>query len=192
MGSQKKSPRKKGEIIKKILLAAGKGVTVSVLLVFPPLALPFKTIMEIIEERKWKIKGQQVKETLKRLEKQKLVDLREEEGELLVTFRKKGKEVLLKYKIDELEIPKPKRWDGKWRIVIFDIPEKKKLARNILREKLKELEFHPLQKSVFVHPYDCERGIELIKKVYEVEPFVRFIVAESIDNQEKLIRKFKL
>lgn len=188
---KRKKARKKGEVVQKILLAAGKGVAVSALVVFPPLALPFQTILEVIEERSWKVKRQQAKEAFKRLEKQKLVNLEEKDGELWVTFRKKGKELLLKYKLDELEIAKPKRWDKKWRIVIFDIPEKKRLARDVLREKLKELGFYRLQRSVFVHPYDCEREIELIKKVYEVEPFVRFIVADSIDNQARLLKKFK-
>ncbi|MBI4008672.1 transcriptional regulator PaaX, partial [Candidatus Roizmanbacteria bacterium] len=42
------------------------------------------------------------------------------------------------------------KWDGKWRIVIFDIPEVNKRIRQVLRETLKVLEFWPLQKSVWI------------------------------------------
>jgi CRISPR-associated endonuclease Cas2 len=192
VGRPKKQLFKKGEVVKKVFLAAGTGLAIGTIMAFPPLAIPFKVILETVEEREWEVNYRQIKRSLKKLEKEKIVALQEKDGELLVTFRKKGKELLLKYKLDELRIKKPKQWDKKWRIVIFDIPEKKKLARNVLREKLKELGFYRLQKSVFVYPYDCEREIELIKRVYEVGPFVRFIVADSIDNQARLVAKFSL
>jgi len=196
MKKKKKEKRKKrvkrGEIIKSILLAAGIAIGFGASLVMPGLPIGLKAIMDTLEDRDERISRREVKRTLKNLEKRKIVSLKEADGELLVTFKEKGKELLLKYKIDDLEIKKPKRWDGKWRIVIFDIPEKKRLARDVLREKLKELGFYRLQRSVFVHPYGCEREIELIKRIYEVEPFVSFVVADSIDIQEKLLRKFSL
>ena len=126
------------------------------------------------------------------MEKEKIVSLREKDGEVWVTFRKEGKELLLKYKIDELKIEKPKQWDGKWRVVIFGIPEEKRLARDVLRNKLKELGFYCLQKSVFVHPFECQREIELIKRVYEIEPYVCYMKADFVDREARLRRHFKL
>ena len=41
-------------------------------------------------------------------------------------------------------------WDGKWRIVMFDIPEKRREHRERLRRALSELEYEPIQKSVFI------------------------------------------
>lgn len=187
-----KSPFKKREIVKKVLLTAGKGVAIGTLIVFPPLAMPLKVILETIEERRWEVRNRQVKRTLKLLEKEKIVALREKDGELWMTFRKRGKELLLKYKIDELKIEKQKKWDGKWRVVIFDIPKKKRLARDVLRDKLKELEFYQLQRSVFVYPYECQREIELIKKVYEVEPYVYYLRVDFIGREAKLRRHFNL
>lgn len=183
---------KRGEIIKSILLAAGIVVGFGASLVMPGLPIGLKAIMEALEDRDERISRREVKRTLKNLEKRKIISLKEVEGELLVTFKEKGKELLLRYKIDELEIKKPRRWDKKWRIVAFDIPEKKKLAREVLRQKLKDLGFRPIQKSVFVIPYECQREIELIKRVYEIEPFIRFIEADFIDNQEKFIKLFDL
>jgi len=47
-----------------------------------------------------------------------------------------------------------RKWDGKWRIVIFDISEKSRLLRNALRRKLKELGFGMLQQSIYISPYN--------------------------------------
>lgn len=50
-----------------------------------------------------------------------------------------------------------KRWDGVWRLVVFDIPEKRKTSRDMLRMKLKSLGFGMWQKSVYVTPHDIMR-----------------------------------
>ena len=184
---------KKGDLVKKVVLAAGKGVAIGALVAFPPLALPFTNIMKIIEEiERKKLQKKKVRRVLYNLQKKRLVALKEINGELWVTFKEEGKKLLLKYKFDELKIKKPSRWDKKWRLVIFDIPEKKRLARDVLREKLRQLGFFQLQKSVFVHPFECQREIELIARFYEIEPYVYFIRADYIDNQEKIKEKFSL
>lgn len=64
-----------------------------------------------------------------------------------------------------IKLTKPKRWDGKWRVVIFDIKERRRLTRNRLRDVLKRLDFKRLQDSVWVYPYDREDIIILLKAV---------------------------
>ena len=91
-----------------------------------------------------------------------------------------------------MEIKKPAKWDGEWRIVIFDIPERFKKAREALRLKLKELGFRELQKSVFIFPYECEDEINFIVEVFLIRPFVRFIRVKSFTNEEQLKIKFNL
>ena len=91
-----------------------------------------------------------------------------------------------------MKIEKPKIWDGKWRIVIFDIPKHKKRARDALREKLKELGFYPFQKSVWVFPYPCEKEIQFLVELFDIWPYVNLIVAENISNDIKLRKHFKL
>lgn len=184
--------RKKAEIIKKVLQIAGAGLVIGTVTAFPPLAMSFNLIMEVFEEREQKISKTQVKRVLYNLEKKRLISLKETNGDLLATFNEKGKKLILKYKFDELEIKKPKKWDKKWRLVMFDIPEKKRLARDVLRRKLKSMNFYQIQRSVFIHPFECQREIELITKVYEIKPFVYFIRVDYIDNQKKLKEKFDL
>ena len=105
---------------------------------------------------------------------------------------KEGKEKALTLKLEKIKIKDSKRWDGKWRIVIFDIPEDIKRKREIIRYLLKRIGFRELQKSVFVYPFDCEKEINYVVKNFHLKKYVRFIVAERIDNGEKIRRKFNL
>ncbi len=85
------------------------------------------------------------------------------------------------------------KWDKKWRIIIFDIPEELHKNRNQLRAKLKNLGFYMLQKSVFVIPYPCEKELGYICKSLKISDYVDIIVAESVGFKEKEIKKiFKI
>ena len=79
-----------------------------------------------------------------------------------------------------------------FRSVIFDIPETKKKAREALRNKLKELGFKELQKSVLVLPYECEDEIDFIVEIFEIRRFVRFMRVNSFTNDEQFKLKFGL
>lgn len=132
-----------------------------------------------------------LKEALHKLKRQRLVEITRMEGtEVELKITQKGKEKLLRFELEKLKISKPGKWDGKWRIVIFDIPEKKKVAREALREKLKDLGFVRLQNSVFIHPYECEDEIDFIKKIFAISPFVKYLVAESFQGDFYLRKYF--
>jgi CRISPR-associated endonuclease Cas2 len=91
-----------------------------------------------------------------------------------------------------MTIEKPRKWDKLWRIVIFDIPEKRKAGREALRSKLKQLGFYQLQKSCFIHPFDCKSEIDFISEIYEVSPYVNIIVAREVEGAKQLRRIFNL
>ncbi|MBI4159666.1 hypothetical protein HY504_00705 [Candidatus Wolfebacteria bacterium] len=76
------------------------------------------------------------------------------------------------YRIDEIQLKKPTIWDKKWRLIMFDIPHNKKASRDALRAKLRQLDFYPLQKSVFVTPYPCEDEIDFIGSVFGVRSHI--------------------
>lgn len=123
----------------------------------------------------------------------RLIDYKEEkDGFVKIVLTKEGQKKALKFKLDEMEIKIPPKWDGEWRIVIFDIPEKFKKAREALRLKLKDLGFLELQKSVFVFPYECEDEINFIMEVFLIRSFVRFVRAKSFTNEEQLKIKFDI
>lgn len=132
-----------------------------------------------------------VKKTLGRLQKQELISIKEEGENIRIELLEKGKKKVLSYKLEDLCIGQEK-WDGNWRVVIFDIPEKKKKARDFLRMKLKELGFFTLQKSVLVTPWECRDVVDFIKNYYFVSENVSLITAKSIDQEENLKLYFNL
>ena len=95
------------------------------------------------------------KETIKR-SRDRLVKtgLLKYENELIY-ITKKGETRLALLEIKE-KPKKPKKWDGKWRMLIFDIPEKRKSLREKIRLTLSDIGFVNLQDSVWIYPYSCE------------------------------------
>ena len=114
------------------------------------------------------------------------------DGTTTIVLTEDGRKKALRYNIDELRIETPPRWDKKWRLVMFDIPEKKKNSREVLREKLKELGFYMLQKSCFINPYPCENEINFITELFEIRPHVTYLETSKITNEAQLKIEFGL
>jgi len=152
----------------------------------------FRVVKDIKDE--WqKINRLKLNQSIRVLYHSKLVSIKEKsDGSATIIINDAGKKKALTYEIDEIKINKLKRWDGLWRIVVFDIPEKRKRAREVLREKLRELGFYQFQKSIFVIPYECKNEIDFIIEVFQVRPHVRYIVAKSLDNELHLKKIFGL
>ncbi|OJI08076.1 hypothetical protein BK005_01420 [bacterium CG10_37_50] len=83
-------------------------------------------------------------------------------------------------------------WDKKWRMVIFDIPEKQKLKRDLLRRELIETGFKKLQHSVWVSPYPQEEFIELLKTEIEINHLVIYLETDRLSNEHDLRKSFGL
>ncbi len=130
------------------------------------------------------------------LKRQKLVEILKYNNEKFqIQLTNKGKKRIKEYAVDSLKIKKPKIWDKKWRILIFDIPTKPKIynrAREALRNKIKELGFYQMQKSVWVYPYECEDELLFIAEVFEVQKYIEIITAEKILHANEIKRKFNL
>ena len=84
------------------------------------------------------------------------------------------------------------KWDGKWRFILFDIPEQRRKARNALARVLKRMGFYQFQKSVFMHPFECRVEIDFVSNFFGVSACVSFIVAEKIDNESKFRAYFEV
>ncbi len=76
---------------------------------------------------------------------------------------------------------KKRRPDGKWQMVIFDIPEKKRVLRDIFRENLQILGYKILQQSVWVCPYEISKETEGIIRQYSLDPYVKLFLIEEIE-----------
>jgi len=114
------------------------------------------------------------------------------EDEYVVDLTQLGKEKVIKHCFDGLRLNPMGRWDGKWRIILFDIPEQHKWAREGFREKLKLMGFYPMQKSVFVTPYPCREEIEFLMGIYNIGSYVKMITTELVESDEDLRAYFKI
>lgn len=125
------------------------------------------------------------------LKRMGFIEVVKEDGDKIkVKLTNKGRERIKEFSVDALAIPRPAHWDKKWRIVIFDIPNKFTRARNALRIKLQELGFYQLQKSVWVYPYDCEDEILFIANFFKVERFVEILTVEKLLHGNKVKQIF--
>src|SRR3989344_54594 len=106
-----------------------------------------------------------------------------------LTLTEKGKGYVKMFESGDRTIIKPKKWDKKFRVVIFDIKESRKSDRDRLRHFLKQLGFMRLQDSVLVYPYDCEDLITLIKAEFKMGRDILYMIVDSIEY-DKPIRAF--
>ncbi|MFZ2886320.1 MAG: CRISPR-associated endonuclease Cas2 [Minisyncoccia bacterium] len=105
---------------------------------------------------------------------------------------KRGEAALRRLELREFRFRAPKRWDGKWRVLMFDIPEKRKKTRDKIRLLLGEIGFARLQDSVWVYPYDCEDIITLVKTDLFLEKDLLYLIADALEGDHALKKHFKL
>lgn len=131
---------------------------------------------------------------LKNLEKKEIIDLQEQNDKVIVYIKNKNHPKIIKYSIKSiLEFKKKsKKWDGKWFLVFFDVPETQRNKRNYLRKFLIQLGFYQYQKSVYLFPYECEKEVELIKKIVEGAKYMKYVIAEKIEDEPKAKTYFNL
>lgn len=189
---QRHAPKKRlrlGPVAQKILLLLAAGITIS-LTQRPD---HFFHIIEATAKEWQRINRRSLRKAIRRLYQSQLIDCRDNpDGTATMTLSANGKNRVLRYSLENMRIKKPTKWDGHWRIVIFDVPEYKKQARDALAYGLKNIGMLPIQKSVFVCPYECRDEITFISETFHVKPHVRFIVAKEIDIEMDLKQKFHL
>ncbi len=83
-------------------------------------------------------------------------------------------------------------WDGKWRIVAFDIPEKYASLRDKVRDVLKRAGFQKLQQSIWIFPHECEELVLLMQEESILSKYVLYGVLERIGNDKQLKKRFHL
>jgi len=128
---------------------------------------------------------------LKNLQERELLDYKElNDGNVKLALTTHGRKKVLLYKLDEMNLNKPARWDKKWRLIIFDIPNSQKNARDALRSKLQNLNFYPIQKSAFITPYPCENEIDFIASIFDVRRYILVLYVSRFEGEKKLKHHF--
>jgi len=151
----------------------------------------WKILKETAKEWR-KIDEKKLREEIRKLYQNKWIEKKENpDGSYTISLATKGKLKALTYHFLEMKIER-KNWDDKWRIVVFDIPEEKKEAREFFRKKLKELEFYQFQESVFIFPFPCEKEIKFLREIFEVPDEVKIILAQKVENEDDLREMYGL
>jgi CRISPR-associated endonuclease Cas2 len=178
--------RKGGKVdpkVKDVLKIVGAGSFLAAAFVIPgPTALVINEYRKYKwdkDRKEWnKFNLWRLKQVIKRLEKQKAVEVKS--GEVRITA--KGRLKVLKFNLEEMELKR--KTDGKWRLIIYDITEMKRNERDIFRSFLKKLKFLRLQHSVYLTPYVCDDEIEYLKLQFEVGKEVQVLKVSGIENEQ--------
>ncbi|MDZ4226451.1 MAG: hypothetical protein U1C66_03090 [Patescibacteria group bacterium] len=110
----------------------------------------------------------------------------------LLHLTPKGEKVLRALEVKDFQFKKPKRWDGKWRVLIFDIPERRKGTRERVRYTLSRIGFVRLQDSVWIYPYDCEDLVTFLKADFHIGKDILYMIVDVLENDNALRRHFSL
>lgn len=129
-----------------------------------------------------------VKQSIGHLERRGLV-MRKGGGFILTT---KGARKATHYKIKSMRITRQKIWDKKWRIIMFDIPEKKRSARRAINYTLRRIGCVSYQKSVFITPFPCESEIDLVGNYFEIRKHIKLILADKIEGGDVFKKTFNI
>ncbi len=174
------------EIVLKSLLALG----IVGLATLAPNALQIIKLFQ--NDKDYKYRKYNLNKKIFLLQKQGYIYFVTRNGQKFVTLTPKGKKEVDKYLLGDLQIKKPKKWDKKWRIVSFDVKNTRTPLRNLLRHHLRRLGFVQYQKSIWIHPYDCEEIIIMMKSYFKFGKEVMYIVAEHLENDKDLQKHFEI
>jgi len=135
--------------------------------------------------------GQQLNKAVVDLKKENLIQKKKDyDGQILVSLTEKGVLRAINYKFRKLNY-KSGKWDGKWRMIAFDIPRECEKGRKALVYRLKSGGFYRLQESIFLYPHDCKEELELLVNLFKIKKYVRFGLIDYIDNQDKIKFNFE-
>jgi hypothetical protein len=109
-----------------------------------------------------------------------------------VRLTKKGKVYFQKILFEDVRLPEPKKWDGSWTFVLFDIPVQFAKERTAFRWRLKDLGFYQYQKSVWVYPHPCEKEILYVADYFGIGKYVEILVTDHLSEERDMKKYFRL
>jgi len=172
-------------ILKVALLGSVVGVGLAAPNAIQAIDKPAQKILDKLDERSRK---REIYRTIQYMKVRGLVRGDYSHG---IEITKMGKKRLASISVNKLHIKEPEIWDGKWRVVFFDIPETKRSARVALTRTLRGLDYQLLQRSIWVHPYPSKDIIATVCEYYNVGKWLTYIETDHIDHEELLKKWFR-
>ena len=114
------------------------------------------------------------------------------DGKVKIKITRQGKEAIKTLNVDTLQLKRPQTWDGKWRMIMFDVPVYGNKNRHFFTDKLRELGLFMVQKSVWIYPYECYEEIMLIRRFFEIERNVVYFEAINVEDDHLWRERFNL
>lgn len=177
----------KGVVKKIILTTLMLGAAVALIAIAPGIG----PVLRMFSPDDYK-KRRKFSRALYDLEKRKLVSISYKGKNVVVTITEKGKERVLKYQFDDIQIKKPKTWDKLWRMVIFDIPTKNNKQRDMFRLKLNGIGFKMIQKSTFIFPYPVKNEIDFLGEYLGIRKYITYILIKEIEGDKNYKKLFDI
>lgn len=115
---------------------------------------------------------------------------KEKEKKIHIRLTEKGKRFIKEHQESIRRFPHT--WDKKWRLVVFDIPEEKRISRDHLRRYLKMLGFGKVQRSIWISPYNFIKIIRQYTDKLKLSGYVFQITADEFQgfSESVLVQTF--
>ena len=174
-------------LTKAILVIIGTGTVVAMALMAPNTLQILKPFLG--QGKRKDHERKRIRQTLNALGRQEIIDSFEKRGKTYLRITKKGHAAMQRFDIDTLVFPQ-RVWDKKWRLIFFDIPEQKGLARRAFQQRLEILGCMRLQKSVFVYPHPCQDEVDMLASFWDIIPFVHYFETADLGTAQWAAEKF--
>lgn len=176
-------------LTKAILVTVGFGTMLVAALVAPNAIQILKPFLG--EGRRKDHERKRIRQALTALRNRRIIEYFEKGGHAYLRVTKHGRAYLKRFDIETLALPDLKKtWDHKWRIIFFDIPERKGAARRAFQQKLKILGCMHLQKSIFAYPHGCQDEIDILTSFWDIDSFVHYFETDDLGTAESAARRF--
>lgn len=132
---------------------------------------------------------------LKELAGRRLITIRDVSGDKVeVTLTSAGKKLVKLYKLDDMKLPKPPKWDKKWRVITYDISAKHRRASVALSCKFHDLGMFRLQKNIWVYPHECKDDIDSIFAIFGLNPdsSLLYLLSDRLPRESEVRRHFDM
>lgn len=170
-------------------LAGGGFITTS--LVAPNAAQIFdKPLGKFLSELDERSRERELRRVMYYMKREGLIKYKTDEYEHGIQLTKQGSKRLKNSTFANLSISAPSKWDGRWRLVFFDIPVQDNSRRHSLTSKLRRLGFQQLQRSIWIHPFPCRAEIEMVGEVLGVRKYLTYVEITEIDAEKQLKIRF--
>lgn len=111
------------------------------------------------------------------------------DGDVYIILTSKAKQRLRSSQISSIEIKNPSKWDGKWRVLSFDIPRDMRSKRYEFLRELHRLGFEKVLQSMWVYPFPCESEIKQIASLLSIQEGVMYMEATLDEDNHKYLEK---